>query len=267
MQIINLLNHGPLPYMHIDALQRYIHERVASQQAPDTFIIWESEHTYTAGRRTKPQDIPDDDVPVITMDRGGSVTYHGPGQLVIYPIVKVTAPKDVVAFVRSTENALIDAVSTFGIQAKAVAGRSGVWIDAANMPTHLESKLCAIGIKFANDATMHGMAFNVTTDLERFMRVIPCGITDAGVTSLAQLGVATTLENTAQALIPHLVQAYQQFLERPESAVVVHPNPTQLLEEALVQQTTPPPQTGVAWKRESVAKTPTKEASWPSQTE
>ncbi|QRV01887.1 lipoyl(octanoyl) transferase LipB [Arcanobacterium phocisimile] len=262
MQIINLLHRGPLPYMAVDALQRYLHEKVASLQAPDSLILWESQDAYTAGRRTQQQDIPDDEVPVISMDRGGSVTYHGPGQLVIYPIVKVHPPKDVVAFVRSTEQALIHAVDTLGISAKAVEGRSGVWISARDMPTSVESKLCAIGIKFAADTTMHGMAFNVTTDLDRFMRVIPCGITDAGVTSLAQLGVHASLKDTAHHLVPYLCQTYQQFLERPSAQITDHPNPDQLLDEALTHHPIVPHRTGVAWKTNREPK----EASWPSQT-
>lgn len=246
--------------MDVDSLQRFLHARIACGSEPDTLIVWEADHTYTAGRRTQPQDIPNDDVPVIAMDRGGSVTYHGPGQLVIYPIVKVTPPKDVVAFVRTTEQLLIKAVTSYGLTAKAVDGRSGVWINAADTPTHIESKLCAIGIKFATDTTMHGMAFNVTTDLDRFMRVVPCGITDAGVTSLQQLGVTANLTDVAQHLIPFLSDGYQKFLARPDPCVVVHPHPTQLLNEALASHPTVPARTGVAWNKES------KEAPWPSQT-
>ncbi|USR79145.1 lipoyl(octanoyl) transferase LipB [Arcanobacterium pinnipediorum] len=248
MQIINLLHRGPLPYMSVDALQRYLHEKVASLHAPDTLIIWEAQDTYTAGRRTQVQDIPDTNVPVIAMDRGGSVTYHGPGQLVIYPIVKVRPPQDVVAFVRTTEQALIEAVQTWDINAKTVAGRSGVWIDAQYMPTGLESKLCAIGIKFAQETTMHGMALNVSTDLEQFMRVRPCGITDAGVTSLAQLGLQKSLAHTAELLIPYLSHSYQQFLARPEPEIHYHQAPDQLLEEAEHFLPPVPERTGVAWK-------------------
>lgn len=130
--------------MDVDSLQRFLHARIACGSEPDTLIVWEADHTYTAGRRTQPQDIPNDDVPVIAMDRGGSVTYHGPGQLVIYPIVKVTPPKDVVAFVRTTEQLLIKAVTSYGLTAKAVDGRSGVWINAADTPTHIESKLAQL---------------------------------------------------------------------------------------------------------------------------
>ncbi len=199
--------------MEVDAIQRSTHDSVARLRAPDTFLVWEAQDVYTAGRRTKPEDIPDHSIPIIPMDRGGSVTYHGPGQLVIYPIVKVKAPKDVVAFVRATEQAVICALHThYDLAAKTVAGRSGVWI---RRPGIEDRKLCAIGIKFADDATMHGLALNVTTDLSKFGNIIPCGIRDAGVTSLAQLGIDSTLAEVATALSPALAQAYQQF-QRPE---------------------------------------------------
>ncbi|MEW6918284.1 lipoyl(octanoyl) transferase LipB [Trueperella pyogenes] len=218
MQIVNVLSHGPVDYMSIDHLQRYLHHEVAAQRMPDSLVVWESRATYTAGRRTEDQDIPDTHVPVIRMDRGGSVTYHGPGQLVVYPIVKVRPPKDVVAFVRNTELAVIDALSEYGLDSHQVEGRSGVWILEPGMQ---DRKICAIGIKFADDATMHGLALNVTTNLDEFMRVIPCGIQDAGVASLQSLGITTTLDAVATILIPHLARVYQQFLLRPSEELVV----------------------------------------------
>ena len=190
--------------MEVDALQRATHAAVAELQAPDTLITWEAQDVYTAGRRTQPEDVPDSDVPVIAMDRGGSVTYHGPGQLVLYPIVKVRPPKDVVAFVRATEEAVIAAVREWGIETEQVEGRSGVWIN--------NRKLCAIGIKFADDATMHGLALNVSTNLERFTHIVPCGIFDAGVVSLEELGVHVSLQEAADVLVRHLSAAYEQFL-------------------------------------------------------
>ena len=213
MHITSLLTRGPTDYMEADALQRSIHRSVARLQAPDTLLAWEARDVYTAGRRTKPEDIPDRSIPVIPMDRGGSVTFHGPGQLVVYPIIKVRLPRDVVAFVRATEQAVITMLgSHYGLVATAVKGRSGVWIQRPGM---LDRKLCAIGIKFADDATMHGLALNVTTDLTRFGSIVPCGIADAGVTSLAQLGIETSLGEVSDALSPALAQAYQQF-QRPE---------------------------------------------------
>ncbi|QOR47283.1 lipoyl(octanoyl) transferase LipB [Trueperella pecoris] len=212
MQIVNMLNRGPLKYMDVDHVQRFIHGEVAAQRMPDSLIVWESQDTYTAGRRTNDADIPDTSIPVIRMDRGGSVTYHGPGQLVVYPVVKVRPPKDVVTFVRNTELAIMDAMEEFGLQTYQVEGRSGVWI---LQPGQKDRKLCAIGIKFADDATMHGLALNVTTNLDLFMKVIPCGLQDAGVASLESLGITTTLADVASVLLPHLAAAYQPLLLRP----------------------------------------------------
>ncbi len=251
MQIVNLLGSGPLDYMDVDALQRRLHDDVAALRSPDSLIVWEADHTYTAGRRTQPEDIPDDGVPVIRMDRGGSVTYHGPGQLVIYPIIKVRPPKDVVAFVRHTELAVIDAMRAFGVDTIQVEGRSGVWIPAKNSPDGVDAKLCAIGIKFADDATMHGLALNVTTDIDRFNRVVPCGINDAGVVSLAQLGVTATLSDVAEVLIPRLVGAYAQFQLRTGEQLETGIDPNALLAEAHQQRATInlPMNTGVAWTK------------------
>ena len=199
--------------MEVDALQRQLHGSVARLAAPDTLLMWEARDVYTAGRRTKPEDIPDPTVPVIPMDRGGSVTYHGPGQLVTYPIIKVKAPKDVVAFVRATEQAVITGLrNSFAVESGTVDGHSGVWI---LRPGEMNRKICAIGIKFADDATMHGLALNVTTDLTKFGTIGPCGIRDAGVTSLAELGVDASLDDVAAALAPTLSQVYQQF-QRPD---------------------------------------------------
>ncbi|WP_124054179.1 lipoyl(octanoyl) transferase LipB [Arcanobacterium ihumii] len=248
MHILNLLGYGALDYMVIDQIQRRLHAEVATLQAPDTLLIWEAKDVYTAGRRTQPEDIPDTNVPVITMDRGGSVTYHGPGQLVIYPIVKVKPPKDVVAFVRNTETAIIDAMRTYEITAAQVEGRSGVWILKED---ELDRKLCAIGIKFADDATLHGMALNVHTDVDRFMRIIPCGLKDAGVVTLKQLGVNVSLQDVADTMIPHLTKAYEQFLLRPDSLHEYSKEATEAyIREAhnSLDNAKLPPKTGVAWK-------------------
>lgn len=212
MQLYSLLGEGPIDYMAVDAIQRSLHDRVAALDAADTLLAWEAKDTYTAGRRTKPEDIPDHSIPVIPMDRGGSVTYHGPGQLVIYPIVKVRPPKDVVAFVRATEAAIIRVLDTsFGLRACAIEGRSGVWFRDGGP----DKKVCAIGMKFADDATMHGLALNVSTDLAKFGTIVPCGLADAGVTSMAEQGVEASLDEVARALAPELSRQYRQF-QRPE---------------------------------------------------
>lgn len=245
MQIVNLLDRGPLDYMDVDRLQRFIHSQVADQQMPDTFILWESAAVYTAGRRTEDQDIPDTSIPVIRMDRGGSVTYHGPGQLVIYPIIKVRPPKDVVAFVRSTEVAVIDAMRSLGLETRQIDGRSGVWVQDGIQ----DRKLCAIGIKFADDATLHGLALNVATDIDAFMKVIPCGLPDVGVVALNQLGLTASLSGVADALVPRLAAAYERFARREGEGLRVT-NTDELLDRLSQQEPAKslPSMTGVLWR-------------------
>lgn len=233
--------------MDVDALQRFVHSQVANLEREDSLIVWESEETYTAGRRTQPEDIPNSDIPVIAMDRGGSVTYHGPGQLVVYPIIKVKPPKDVVAFVRTTETAVIAAAADLGVATTQIDGRSGVWVVT---PGEADRKLCAIGIKFAEDATLHGLAFNVSTNVDNFMQVVPCGITDAGVATLAQYGQSPSLQEVADVVVPHLAQAYQPFRrEGRDSEQLTHVDATKLID--VVRAAKPhlemPQNTGVAW--------------------
>lgn len=203
MNILCLLDRGPLSYAEVDGVQREIHAAVAQGEEPDTLVVWQAKDVYTAGRRTRPEDVPDPSVPVVEVDRGGSVTYHGPGQVIVYPIVRVRLPKDVVAFVRAVETAVIEALSTFGIRGEQIAGRSGVWVGG--------EKICAVGLKFASDTTMHGLALNVATDVSKFFRVNPCGITDAGVTSMERQGVDASLEEAAAALTSALVKRLASF--------------------------------------------------------
>ncbi len=165
-------------------LQRQLHERRAGGEIPDTCLLLEHAPVYTAGRRTDPLDRPvgDPGAPVIDVDRGGKITWHGPGQLVGYPIVRLAEPVDVVAYVRLLEEALILACADFGVQAGRVAGRSGVWLTGeAGRP---DRKVGAIGIRVARGVTMHGFALNCDCDLSWFDRIVPCGIRDASVTSL-----------------------------------------------------------------------------------
>ena len=203
MNILCLLDRGPLSYAEVDGVQREIHAAVAQGEEPDTLVVWQAKDVYTAGRRTRPEDVPDPSVPVVEVDRGGSVTYHGPGQVIVYPIVRVCLPKDVVAFVRAVETAVIEALSAFGIRGEQIAGRSGVWVGG--------EKICAVGLKFASDTTMHGLALNVATDVSKFFRVNPCGITDAGVTSMERQGVDASLEEAAAALTSALVKRLASF--------------------------------------------------------
>ena len=168
-------------------MQRDLLNARADEEIPDVLLLLEHHYVYTAGKRTEPEDRPTDGSPVIDVDRGGKITWHGPGQLVGYPIIGLTEPLDVVNFVRRLEEALIAVCGHFGLTAGRVPGRSGVWVPAdARGPAR---KVAAIGIRVAHGTTLHGFALNCDCDLSAFASIIPCGITDAGVTSLtAELG-------------------------------------------------------------------------------
>ncbi|WP_345431459.1 lipoyl(octanoyl) transferase LipB [Actinoallomurus vinaceus] len=175
-----------VPYEEAWELQRRLHERRVADEIPDVVLLLEHPPVYTAGKRTEPLDRPigDPGAPVIDVDRGGKITWHGPGQLVGYPIVKLREPVDVVAYVRTIEEALIDTCADLGLGTKRVEGRSGVWV-----PGVPDRKVGAIGIRVSRGVTMHGFEINCDCDMGWFDRIIPCGIRDAGTTSLsAELG-------------------------------------------------------------------------------
>ncbi len=176
------VNHlGLLEYQSALELQRKIHLEVASGNRPNTFLMLEHPSVYTAGKRTQEFEKPTDGTPVINVDRGGRITWHGPGQLVGYPIVKLLKPTELVGFVRTIEGALIKVCSDFGINAVRIDDRSGVWISDIKG----DRKIAAIGIRVASGVTMHGFALNVAPDLSAFSQIVPCGIDDAAVTSIA----------------------------------------------------------------------------------
>jgi lipoyl(octanoyl) transferase len=175
---------GLVPYEQAWAQQREIHAQVVAGSAPDTALLLEHPPVYTAGKRTEPWERPVDGTPVIDVDRGGKITWHGPGQLVGYPIVRLPDPVDVVAYVRRMEQVLIDVCAEVGVAAGQVEGRSGVWLPADERGP--ERKIAAIGIRVAQAVTLHGFALNCDPDLTWFDRIVPCGITDAGVTSLSK---------------------------------------------------------------------------------
>ncbi|MFM7491462.1 MAG: lipoyl(octanoyl) transferase LipB [Actinomycetota bacterium] len=182
---------GLLEYTSALELQRQIHHEVAASDRPNTLILLQHPPVYTAGRRTLDSEKPVDGSPVIDVDRGGKITFHGPGQIVGYPIVKLRNPNDVVGFVRELETALITVCKEFDIEAERYCERSGVWIRDEKG----DRKIAAIGIRVAKGVTMHGFALNVNPDLSYFDRIVPCGISDAQVTSLEkELGrdVSTT---------------------------------------------------------------------------
>ena len=172
---------GVIDYLQAWQLQKDIQEKVISGKSPNTLLLLEHPSVYTAGRRTELSDRPVDGTAVIDVDRGGKITWHGLGQLVGYPIIKLKNSTDVVGFVRELENALIQVCSEFGIQAQRYCERSGVWIRDEKG----DRKIAAIGLRVAKGVTMHGFALNVNPDLSAYDQIIPCGILDAKVTSLS----------------------------------------------------------------------------------
>jgi lipoyl(octanoyl) transferase len=180
------LGFGPdaVDYQAAWDLQRSVHADVVAGRAADTVLLLEHLPVYTAGRRTEPLERPFDGTPVIDVDRGGKITWHGPGQLVGYPIVRLPSPMDVVAHVRRIETMLIDVCAELGVTSTQVDGRSGVWVPADDRGP--DRKIAAIGIRVSEGVTMHGFALNCDCDLSWFDRIVPCGIVDAEVTTLSR---------------------------------------------------------------------------------
>ncbi len=173
---------GILDYQEAWQLQRDTVEAIIAGTTPNTLFLLQHPSVYTAGRMTKPEDRPLDGTPVIDVDRGGKITWHGLGQIVGYPIVKLKNRSDVVGFVREVESALIEVCIEFGIPAERYCERSGVWIRDEKG----DRKIAAIGMRVAKGVTMHGFALNVNPDLTAYDKIIPCGYSDTGVTSMAK---------------------------------------------------------------------------------
>jgi lipoyl(octanoyl) transferase len=193
-----------VPYQAGLDLQRSIHAEVAHGQRPDTVILLEHEAVYTAGKRTEDVEHPQDGTPVIETDRGGKITWHGPGQLVGYPIMQLPRPIDVVGYVRWLEQVLIDTIAEFGLNTERVEGRSGVW---APQPDGNHVKVAAIGIRVSEHTTMHGFALNCNNSLKPYETIIACGIRDAGTSTLSQLlGKEITPAMAAEVVQKHLNQ-------------------------------------------------------------
>lgn len=215
---------GTIDYVEAWELQRQCVSTRADELGPDTLLLLEHPSVYTAGKRTQPEDRPTDGTPVIDVDRGGRITWHGPGQLVGYPIVKLADPIDVVHYVRRIEEALIHVCDALGVHTGRVEGRSGVWVPADDRRP--ERKVAAIGIRVQRGVTMHGFELNCDADLAAFDKIVPCGISDAGVTSLsAELGrdvtVAEVLPLARDAVVAvldgDLPVSDDRWLPRPEA--------------------------------------------------
>ncbi|MTL12650.1 lipoyl(octanoyl) transferase LipB [Nocardia seriolae] len=186
-------NLGLIDYQEAWELQRRIAAERADGIGQDRLLMLEHPFVYTAGRRTEPQDLPTDGSPVIEVDRGGKITWHGPGQLVGYPIVRLAEPVDVVAYVRRLEEALITVCAQLGLEAGRVEGRSGVWVPESEFQP--ERKVAAIGVRVQRGVTLHGISLNCNSSLDGFDAIVPCGIRDAGVTTLSrELGREVTVD-------------------------------------------------------------------------
>ncbi|WP_423918135.1 lipoyl(octanoyl) transferase LipB [Frigoribacterium sp. 2-23] len=199
---------APLPYLEAWTLQRRLHGAVVARDTPGALVLCQHPSVYTAGTRTQPDDLPRDGSPVVEADRGGRITWHGPGQLVAYPIVRLPEPLDVVAFVRELESCLIEACATVGVVAERIDGRSGAWVRSSTG----DAKVGAVGIRVAEGVTMHGVSLNCDNSLAPYDVIVPCGIADAGVTTLTRASgrivtphdVADALEASITALIDRL---------------------------------------------------------------
>jgi lipoyl(octanoyl) transferase len=182
---VNLVRAGRVPYLDAWDTQRQMHAARVADEIDDTVLLLEHDPVYTAGKRTEVWERPTDAaIPVIDVDRGGRITWHGPGQLTGYPIVRLPDPVDVVSHVRRLEEVLIAVCAEAGVATTRVDGRSGVWVRADDRGP--DRKVAAIGVRVARGVTMHGFALNCDCDLAAFHAIVPCGITDAGVTSLTQ---------------------------------------------------------------------------------
>jgi lipoyl(octanoyl) transferase len=208
--VLEFVRAGRVAYGDAWARQRELHTRRVAGDVPDTVLLLEHEPVYTAGKRTEAWERPVDGTPVVDVDRGGKITWHGPGQLTGYPIVRLPDPVDVVAYVRRLEDALMGVCGEFGVDTVRVEGRSGVWTADGR------HKVAAIGIRVARGVTMHGFALNCDCDLSAFASIVPCGITDAGVTSLS---VETGRHIGVSDVIPAVQHALRQVLDhRPPSS-------------------------------------------------
>lgn len=202
---LDVIHAGTVEYLTAWEEQRRLHAEVVSGQRGDTVLLLEHPSVYTAGKRTNSWDRPTDGTPVIDVDRGGRITWHGPGQIVGYPILRLPDPVDVVAYVRRMEQMLIDVCADLGVATTRMEGdnRSGVWVPADDRGP--DRKVAAIGIRVARGVTLHGFALNCNPDLRAFDKIVPCGIRDAGVTSLSvELGRDVTVAEVTPIVVRHL---------------------------------------------------------------
>jgi lipoyl(octanoyl) transferase len=194
----------PLDYTEGLALQRRLHAEVVDGTTAQALILCQHASVYTAGTRTQESDLPRDGSPVVTADRGGRITWHGPGQLVAYPVVRLPEPVDVVAHVRALEQVVIDVCARFGVHAERIEGRSGAWVRAP----FRDEKVGAIGIRVAQGVTMHGISLNCDNSLDPYATIVACGIADAGVTTLSRAAGRTISVSDVVDVLEERLDAY-----------------------------------------------------------
>lgn len=193
--------------------QKQIHAGVVAGNVPDTILLVEHEPVYTAGRRTEIFERPQDGTPVVDVDRGGKITWHGPGQLVGYPIVRLPAALDVIAHVRRLEEVIINTCSELGLATQRIKGRSGVWVADGSGDRTVDRKVAAIGVRVAQGVAMHGFSLNCNNDLAWFDRIVPCGISDASVTTLSkELGRDVTITEVLPIVTRQLHQIFDPLV-------------------------------------------------------
>ncbi len=200
------LGDDAVPYREAWEKQREIHKQVVSGERPNTLLLLEHQSVYTAGKRTEDSERPVDGTEVIDVDRGGKITWHGPGQLVGYPITKLQEPMDVVAYVRTIEGLLIEAAAEFGVSGERVDGRSGVWVNRGLS----YDKVAAIGIRISEGVSMHGFAINCNNSLQAYENIVACGIRDAGATTLSQVS-GTNI--TPSDVVPVVTRLFTHYFE------------------------------------------------------
>ncbi|MSO25787.1 MAG: lipoyl(octanoyl) transferase LipB [Candidatus Nanopelagicaceae bacterium] len=209
-KLIKVQELGVVDYLSAWEMQKQIAEEVLTGKIENTLLLLQHPSVYTAGRRTQLSDRPLDNTPVIDVDRGGKITWHGVGQLVGYPIIKLKNSADVVGFVRELENALIQVCGEFGITAQRYCERSGVWVRDEKS----DRKIAAIGLRVAKGVTTHGFALNVNPDLSAYLKIIPCGIPDAKVTSLsAELGEQINIDQVMPVLQKYICPVLENLAQ------------------------------------------------------
>lgn len=214
LQIRDLTTDGPIEYLAALALQEEFHQKVALGISPSELILLEHQSVFTAGKRTENHERPLTGARVIDVNRGGKITWHGPGQIVGYPIIKLGNPAELLGYVRTIEAALIAVLEKFSITGRCIKGRSGVWIDG-------QRKIAAIGIRVAQSVTMHGFALNVNCDLSSYQEIIPCGITDGSVTSMSvELGRRIEVSELLPILKKEMTSALSPLIARNESSAL-----------------------------------------------